>query len=266
MGTMLMPGWGTAIGGVAGGAMGALGGLGQASAEKAARRAQKAQEAAIRAEMRRRAEGIGKARETFGDISSYGQAFSGGLGPAAAQDPSTHQDIGKTLNARANIQGQIDTEASAALDAGRQDLTSSTQQAAAGVRQAAASRGLMGSSIDTGAKTALLGGLAGGKSNLAASVDAVKRGGWNAVNSSQQGFEAAAGGGNISPQMGSLSTASLAAGARGQMGTAMLGNMVGQGLGVLRHGALAEAQGGQGLRALGLPSLGLSTSPTRRSV
>lgn len=259
----VVPGWGTLIGGVVGGAAGAIGGLAQKKKNKSANRAKNRQEGAIREEMRRRATGIAEARQTFGDVNSYGQAFSGGSGPAAAVDPSAFQNLGKTLTARSTIQGQIDQEASTARDAGRQNLTASAQQAAVGLRGAAAERGLMGSSLDTRSRQELLGGYAGARSTLAGNVDALRQGAWNEVKGQQRGFEQAAGGGNINPQMGALSTSALAAGARGQMGAAMAGNLLGQGLGAMRYGMLAEANGGQGIRALGLPSLGLN-SPTRR--
>lgn len=265
----VVPGIGTAIGAlgglIIGGAAGAIGGMGQKKAAKSAKKAQKAQEAAIRAEMQRRAEGIGAARAQFGDISSYGQAFSGGSGPAAAQDPSRFQNIGKTLNSRSLIQGQIDQEAGAVRDLGRQDLTGSAQQTAAGIRQASAARGLMGSSLDAGARQTLLGNYAGAKSALAGSVDATRQAGWGAMKGQQQAFESAAGGGDINPQMGAISTASMAAGARGQMGGMLAGNLLNQGLGALRYGALAEAQGGQGISALGLPKLGLAKPEGRRT-
>jgi hypothetical protein len=242
---------GAVVGGVAGGAMGALGGMGQQKADDAAQKALKAQQAAILAEMQRRANGVGKARQTFGDINNRGKVA--GL--------NTNQNLGKTLEARSQIQGNIDQGAHAVRDLGMQGITDTAQQTGAGIRQASASRGLMGSSLDASAKQSLLSGYTNARSGLAGAVDATRQAGWNGIQGQQQAFEAAAGGGNINPQMGSISTAGMAAGAQGQMGATMAGNMLGQGIGLLNYGALAEANGGQGIQAMGLPSLGL-TKPT----
>jgi len=264
MGAMLAPGtMGLSIpaGMIIGGAMGALGGMGQKSADKSAADALKAQQEAIAKEMKARAAGIGAARSTFGDINSYGQSFNGGSGFAKMRDPSKYQDIGKTLQNRSVIQGGIDQQAGAVRDAGRMGITGAAQAAGANTRAVGASRGLMGSSIDQGARQNLLGSYAGARADLAGHVQATKQGGWDAIRGQQNAFEgAAAGGSRIQGQLGSLSALGTISGARAQQPMAAMGNMLNMGLGTLNQGMLAEAQGGQGMQALGMPSMGLAGS------
>lgn len=254
MGSLAGP-WGAAIGGGVGLLTGALGGLGQAKADKAQQEAIAQQEAAIRAEMRQRAKGVGSVRAKFGDISSFGQKFSGGSGVGAAVDPSKFQDIGKTLGNRSNIAGSIEGQVGALRDAGGVDLTSAAQQGSAALRASMAARGLQGSSLETSGKEGLLGAYAGGRADLASGLQGARQGAWGSLMDQQRGFEGAANsGGNIQGQLATLSTQGAISGARAQQPIVAAGNLLNMGLGLTREAALASANGGQGWGAL-LPSI-----------
>lgn len=261
MGAALAPatmGMSIPIGMAVGALGGALGGMGQDAAAKAQQAAIEAQQRAIAQEMKQRAKGVGATRAQFGDINAWGQKFNGGSGFAAAKDPSKYQDLGTTLQNRSAIAGGIQGNVEATTAAGKVDLTGAAQQGAASIRQASASRGLLGSSLDTSAKQHLLGQYAGGKANLAGAADATRQAGWGAIQGQQAAFEnAAQRGANISGQLGALSNAGAIAGARGQQPAVFGANLINTGMGIANYGALAQANGGQGVQALGLPKMNL---------
>lgn len=259
MGSMMGPGYGTLVGGIIGGIGGAIGGMGQASAAKAQAEALQAQREAIRAEQIAKAKGIGAAREKFGDVSQWGQKFTSvGDQYTRAHDPSKFQDIGKTLANRSAIAGGVEQQVGAMRDASRQGITNATQQGAAGMRASLAGRGLFGSSLDVSAKQNLLAQYGGARSQLAGAAEGVRQSSYGAVKATQNAFEGAAqSGGNIQNQLNALSTASSIASARGQQGAAFGANLINAGMGVANYGALAQANGGVGVQAFGLPKMNL---------
>lgn len=265
MGAMVGGPVGAVAGGVIGLGVGALGGVGQSKARKAQEAAIRAQQEMVRAEMGRRAQGVAKARETFGDVWSFANKDINAKNKFQTsgewydqQDPSKFQNLGKTITRHGEIAGGIESQAGVVREAGQQQLGDSAQQAAVANRASMANRGLMGSSLGESAKQALLAQYAGNRANLAAGVEATRQGGWDAIRSRQAQFEnMAQGGQRITGQQMAGANASAIAGARAQMPVATFGNLLNTGLGVFQAGALAEAQGGAGLSALGLPKLGV---------
>lgn len=265
MGAMVGGPVGALVGGGVGMIAGGIGGLGQAKADKAAKAALEAQQNQIRNEMRRRAQGVGKTRETFGDVWSFANKDINAANKMKTggefydpQDPSKFQSLKKTVTRHGEIAGGVESQADAVRDAGQQQLTGGAQQAAVANRASIANRGLMGSSLADSAKQQLLAQYAGGRANVAGATEGARQGGWDAVRGQQMQMEGMANAGaNIAPNQAATGAASAIAGARAQMPVAMFGNLLNTGLGVFQQGALAEAQGGQGLAALGLPKLGV---------
>jgi hypothetical protein len=260
---MVAPGWGTLIGAGVGALGGAIGGMGAAQAQKAQQRALQEQQDAIRNEVTRRAQGVADTRAKFGDLWSSEVGGAGGLHVGAPIGPGGSQDLGKTLESHSLISGEIEGQAGAARDLGRIGLTDTAQQAAAAVRGSSAARGLAGSSLDESNRKMLLGHYAGGRANLAAGTEQARQSGTNAIQTQQQGMEnLIGGGGDISGQLRSLSTAGAIAGAAGQIAPTAWGNLFNTGIGLVGQGAKAEAGGGLGVQALGLPALGVAPNKT----
>jgi hypothetical protein len=166
-----------------------------------------------------------------------------------------------TIARHGQLAGGIESNATAVRDAGAAQLTGAGQQAAVAQRGASLDRGLMGSSLDESARKALLGQFVAGRSNVAQAAESARQGGWDALKSGQNQFEAIArGGSDITGQMRGISTANQLAGARAQMPYALFGNLLSSGMGVFGAGARSEAAGGAGFSALGLPKLGLGAT------
>jgi hypothetical protein len=212
--------------------------------------------------------GIGGAL-TGGGGASLGASLGGAFGKknksstftpydTRRQDASFYQNLNKTLSTRSQLAGGIEDSASATRDAGTAQLTSGAQGATASLKGSLADNGLLGSSIGDSAKQALLAQFAGGRGNVAAAVEDTRQSGWDSLKTSQLGFERSVrGGSDISGQLQGLQRANLIGGAKASMPYTMFGNLINTGAGLLSQGAVAEAQGGQGVAALGLPKLGV---------
>jgi hypothetical protein len=245
--------WGAAIGGVAGLGMGFLGGSAAQKAQQAQKKALALQEAAQRAEMQRRAQGVGAARTAFGDVADFGQSFYSGSGAGAAQDPSKFQDLKATELAHAQISGGIEDQASAVRDAGMQGLTTGAQQAKVAMNASTSQRGLMGSSLTDAAKQQLLGQYVSGRGDVAGAVAGTRQSGAQNITQMRQGFESAANAGDtISGQVASIGKQGAIESAKSQIPYTMFGNLLNTGIGTLNQGMQASAQGGAGVSALGL--------------
>jgi hypothetical protein len=265
MGAMVGGPIGAVAGGVIGLGVGALGGMGQRKARKAQEAAIRAQQDMVRQEMGRRAQGVGAARETFGDVWSFANGDINSQNRLKTsgewydqQDPSKFQSLDKTVMRHGQLAGSIESQAGAVREAGQTDLTGAAQRAGTLNRASMLNRGLMGSSLGDSAKQQLLAQYAGGRANLAGAVEGTRQAAWGGLRDRQAQFEAMAQGGQrITNQQMAGANASAIAGARSQMPIATFGNLLNTGLGVFQAGAMAEAQGGQGLAALGLPQLGI---------
>lgn len=253
LGTMVAPGFGTLVGAGVGAIGGLVGGMASKKAKKAKEAAIAEEEAAMRREMVRRGEGVAAVRQQFGDIASMGQHFNGGVGPGAAIDPSRFQDANKTLLAHSQIAGGIENEAGAVRDAGTQQLTDTAQGSKAQVEGSLASRGLLGSSLDTSAKQMLLSQYAGGRADVAGGTEAVRQGGWDVNKNTQMAFEDVANqGSNVGDLLRSTGQTSAIQGATGQIPYTLFGNLLNTGLGVATNATAASAQGGSGLSTVGI--------------
>jgi hypothetical protein len=174
------------------------------------------------------------------------------------QDSSYWQNLNKTITRHGELAGGIEQQAGAVRDAGQVNLTGNAQQAAVANRGSIASRGLMGSSLADSAKQGLLAQYAGGRANVAQAAENTRQSGWDALANRQQQMEALAqGGGNLSNTMAAQQGASAIAGARQQIPYATFGNLLNTGMGIFQQGAMAEAKGGAGFGALGLPDVGV---------
>ncbi len=254
MGAMVGGPVGAVIGGGVGLLAGGISGMG-------AKKSRKAQEAAMRAQMElihqqqvQRAKGIAKARDTFGDVWSLSDKGKGG------DDTSVryHRDAALALANRGNLTGAIESEASAARDTGEAALSGQAQEQAKALRGNIATRGLLGSSMDASMREGMLADYGVARANLAGGVEATRAGAWNNIQQRQLSLEGlASGGGNPSAAINATKTQGLIAGARAQMPSVFFGNLINTGVGMLNEGALASAQGGQGMGAIGLPSLNL---------
>ena len=215
--------------------------------------------------------GIGGAA-TMGMGATAGAALGGALGrrnkhggtftpyDSRRQDASYWQNLQKTVDTHGQIAGGIESNANAVRDAGQQQLTGAAQQANVQNKGNIIERGLLGSSLGDSAKQNLLAQYAGGQANVAAGTEAARQGGWDANKALQQQYESMArGGSDISGQLRAQSQAGQIAGAGAQMPYTMFGNLLNTGVGLIDSGARAEAQGGMGLQALGLPSLGVGS-------
>lgn len=245
MGTMVLPGWGTAIGGVVGGAAGALGGLGAKSQRKSQEKALKAQQAAVNAEIQARNKDIGTTRAAFGDVWRLGQGA-----PGAFQDRAT------TIARNSQIAGGIESQASAVRDAADASLNEQAQQAAVQAKAASLNRGLIGSSLDESSRKMLLSEFAGGRAGVADAAEATRQGGWQNVQGQQAQMEAlAAGGQRMGDLLASTKLKSEIAGANAQIPVTTFGNLLNTGINVTNAGLVNGAQGSQGFNAFRLPGL-----------
>ena len=265
MGSMVLPGWGTAIGAGVGALAGGIAGAGQKSQRKAQEKQLKAQQKAIFEEITARNKDVGATRAAFGDVWSLGRTDGGAdavtknsLGDwgSQLQTPSAFQDRAQTLLRHSQIAGGIDSQADAVRDAASSTLNEDAQRAAVATRAASLNRGLIGSSLDEGARKLLLSQFAGGRAQAADAGEQATEAGWQGIRSKQAQLEAqAAGGQRMGSLLASTNLKSEIAGANAQIPVTTFGNLLNTGINLTNAGVLSGAQGGQGFNAFRLPGL-----------
>lgn len=188
VGTAIAPGVGTLVGAGIGGLVGGVQGNISGRAKQSQEEAIAAAEDAMRKELARRQDQSRQVAGIYGDIQGAG---------AAGQQ--------KAIAAHADIAGQIERSTGTAQNLAQQGTTALGHQEAAGVRASAASRGLMGSSLDTSNRQSLLGTYLGNVAGTAGVADATRQSGWEGVNREKLGLQnQALQGVDINPQLSNM--------------------------------------------------------------
>lgn len=162
-----------------------------------------------------------------------------------------YRNLGIALENKARLGGTIENQASAVRDAGMQSLTGGAAVGAAATTGSAASRGLLGSSLDQQARQALLSTYLGGRDKVAAATEASRQGSKAALDQQRMQQE------QISTQRGNVSQIMALQGQQGALRQANavvpytnFGNFMGGAMSLAADGQRQEAQGALGLKFL----------------
>lgn len=249
LGTLGGAGAGAGIGAMFGGPVGAMIGLGlgsmaggfldQQELQRQQGDALAAQQARVAAQNAAQRRNISNVRQIYGTLPDK---------KPNDQNVKAGAHLNRTLTNRARIGGAINNNASALRDAGGANMAAGANAALAATNASSVSRGLLGSSVEGRGKQALLATYLGGRSNLAAGVEAGRQSQWNALDSArmmqEQGIRA---GGSVPASLALRGMSSTLQGAKLMIPSTIFGNMVGDAVSLVGSGLKSAEQGGQGL-------------------